>query len=268
MNILTLFSAFTWSRTFRHITLLLIFIVMRPSISFASLPSDSIQVPDTLKFAGFEWLIKDSHEHRTGPGTNLFSSSTDNVRVDEEGKLHLRITYRNDNWYCPEIHSVKSLGFGKYTFVVDALPQELDKDVVIGMFLYDHTDKANFHNEVDIEISKWGKTEYANTQYVVQPLEEKAHRFETDVTKQSHHTFNVYLRRTSYSSYYPGDSVSKFKPIKYAHHKQSLGRIYNPANAKTCINVWLYKAIEPANLKEFEVVISKFVFEPFEIPNP
>lgn len=223
---------------------------------------------DTIRFAGYDWVIKDSQNERTGPGTNLFSSSSDNVWLDDQGRLHLRITNRNDNWYCPEVHTLKSLGFGQYTFTVEPLPQTLDKDVVVGMFLYDHDDKANNHNEVDIEISQWGDTNQANSQFVVQPFESKTHRFNYDLSQKSFHSFSVYLRRIKFESWLEKTADGKTTKLPLAKHKQSLGRILNPSGTRVYLNLWIFKSIEPFNLKEFEVVLSDFSFKPFNIPNP
>ena len=44
----------------------------------------------------------------------------------------------------------------------------------------------------------------------------------------------------------------KYKPDK----------AYRPGNETISINIWLYKASEPFNLREMEVIISKFEFVP------
>ena len=74
---------------------------------------------DTIIFSGYKWVVKESSGKHTGPGNNYFSGSKENVYVDKVGKLHLRITNRNDNWYCPEVRMVQSLGCGKYSFYLD-----------------------------------------------------------------------------------------------------------------------------------------------------
>lgn len=218
-------------------------------------------IGDTLTFSGFEWIVKDSHGKQTGPGTNYFSSSKDNVRVDEQGRLHLRVTHRNDKWWCPEVQMLNNLGYGSYVFHLESLPQPLDKDVVIGLFLYDHTDSTNFHNEVDIELSTWGKTENNNGQYVVQPHEEKAYRFSVDLFRPTAHRFDLHKKKIHFESTYT-DTSAKEPLIK---HKYKTGRIYKTGAEKACINVWLYKATETSNLKEFEVIIRKVEFTPFKM---
>lgn len=220
---------------------------------------------DTLEFSGYSWAIKESFDKHTGPGRNYFSGSKENVWVDEDGKLHLKLRYKNDRWYCSEVQMLKSLGYGKYIFFIDRLPQPLDKDVVIGLFMYDHTDTSNFHKEIDIEFSKWGKDVDLNTQYVIQPYEEKAFRFDSDLNRPTRHEFSVRKRKITFNSRYEHginpDSVGQiYKDWKY---KPEIA--YKTGHEKVSINVWLYKASEPSNLKEMEVVISRFEFTPYKM---
>lgn len=258
-------------RTFTfHLGILLFLCMSLPTLLLAE--PDTIYpihlVGDSIQFAGYNWYVKDSHEKRTGPGTNYFSSNKENVWVDSLGRLHLRIVQRNDNWYCPEIQLMKSLGYGKYTFTLDALPQELDKDVVIGLFTYDHADSIHHHNEVDIEVSKWGNKENMNAQFVMQPFEEKAHRFNTDLTKPTTFSFEIYKSKIRFSASLKSDTSSLAKTQKPVKHTFRLKHPFHPVAEKVCMNVWLFKAIEPASLKPFEVIITNFQFTPYTISPP
>jgi hypothetical protein len=224
--------------------------------------SRSLNQGDTIEFSGYQWVLKDSYGKHTGPGNNYFSGSKDNVYLDINGRLHLRVTYRNDNWYCPEIRMLKSLGFGRYYFYVDPLPQPLDKDIVIGLFLYDRDDTSNYHKEIDIEISKWGKDSTVNTQYVIQPKEEGAHRFQTDLNIRSKHLIELRRNKVVFRSFYDNPDAGDI-PHEYARSKAKPDYNYTSNNEKVSLNVWLYHTSEPSNLKEFEVVISRFEFKQF-----
>ena len=215
---------------------------------------------DTIIFSGYKWVVKESKENRIGPGDNYFSGSSDNVFVDKAGKLHLRITNRNDKWYCPEVKLVNGMGTGKYIFYLDPLPQPLDKDVVIGLFFYDREDTSNFHKEVDIEISQWGKDTTLNSQYVIQPKEEEAYRFATDLSVGTKHTIEIAKKKISFHSYY-GTADSSDIPLEFSSHVVKPDYDFYSPSERICINVWLYHTVEPSNLKEFEVVISPFRFE-------
>ena len=249
----------------KHFLLLVpvIFISMTLLIKSKPTPTPIPFAGDTIEFSGYKWLSKESNGKHTGPGHNYFSGSKENVYVDENGKLHLRLTYRNDKWYCPEVRMLDNLGYGSYIFNIDSLSTPLDRDIVVGLFMYDHDDTLNFHNEVDIEFSQWGKDDALNTQYVIQPKEAEAYRFNTDLKKSSRHVMEVRKRKIVYKSYYVIDSTQKSSCRPYNHQTMSLDREYKSANEKVSINVWLYRMSEPSNLKEFEIVFSKFEFKAF-----
>lgn len=247
---------------------LIMFLVSVTSPTMAhSLPEAPVNhyAGDTLEFSGYRWVVKESNNRHTGPGKNYFSGSRDNVWIDEEGRLHLRITYRNDRWYCAEVRMINSLGYGKYTFYIERFPQPLDKDAVMGLFMYNHEDTTNYHNEIDIEFSKWGKDAEVNSQYVVQPYEDKANRFQTDLQRGTKHEIQVRKRKIYFKSQYHSginpDSISS----TFAEWKYKLDQTYKTSNEKVSINLWLYKATEPSNLKELEVIVSRFEFSPYKL---
>ena len=217
---------------------------------------------DTILFSGYQWVVKESLGKHTGPGNNFFSGSKDNVFVDKDGKLHLRVTHRDDNWYCPEVRMVRSLGIGKYSFYLDELPQHLDKDVVIGLFLYDREDTSNFHKEIDIEISQWGNDSSINSQYVIQPKEMNAHRFQSDMNLATKHTIQLHRKKIEFHSYYYTPNADDI-PLEYSTTQVKPDYSYHSNSERISINVWLYHTSEPSNLKEFEVIISRFEFEQY-----
>jgi hypothetical protein len=226
---------------------------------------DRFYIGDTLDFSGFKWVIKNSDNHLTGPGKNYFSNSEENVWVDSLGKLHLRLTQKDEKWYCSEVRLTENLGYGRYTFYIDPLPQPLDKDVVIGLFVYDHNDTSNFHKEVDIEFSKWGKEKNENSQYVIQPYENKPHRFEVDLNRPTKHVIEIRKRKLYFSSNYESADLPDTIPTFINSWKYKPENVYRTGDEKVSMNLWLYKATEPASLKSVEVIISRFDFEPFRL---
>jgi len=241
---------------------LLSFIYLMTTQAVSREMSGSGNLGDTILFSGYKWLVKESNGKQIGPGDNYFSGSGENVYVDKDGKLHLRITNRNDKWLCPEVKLAKSLGRGKYFFYLDPLPQPLDKDVVIGLFFYDREDTSNFHKEVDIEISQWGKDTTVNTQYVIQPKEEEAYRFQTDLSVGTKHMIEIKKKKIIFKAFY-GTTDSTDIPLEYTNHEVKPDYDFYSPSERICMNVWLYHTSEPSNLKEFEVIISRFVYEPF-----
>jgi len=215
---------------------------------------------DTISFSGYKWVTKETYEQKTGPGDNYFSGKKENVYVDENGKLHLRLTNRNDKWYCPEVRLVDRLGYGKYYFHVDRLPQTLDKDIVIGLFVYDLHDSTDFHREVDIEFSTWGTDTLLNSQYVLQPKVNEAYRFQTDFNMGTKHMIDLRRHRIMFKSEYE-EGLKNPTTVPYTSHTMLPDHQYRSKNERVIFNVWLYHTSEPSNLQEFEIIISKFEFE-------
>ncbi len=132
---------------------------------------------NTLSFSGYTWRIKSS-ETPVGPGPNYFSNSPENVWVDEMGQLHLKITRKNGQWFCAEVISEKTFGYGTYRFYLASRIDLLNENVVLGLFTWDD-DSIYYNREIDIEFSRWGDPTNDNAQFVVQPYfhTDNIHRF-------------------------------------------------------------------------------------------
>jgi len=140
---------------------------------------------DVIEWSGFRWNIKYSSE-LMGPGSNYWINSYRNIRVDDEG-LHLKITEFDGKWYCSEIISKDSFGYGKYIFYLsseiedrfDDADNPLDTNVVLGFFTWDtNTCKKNVNSEIDIEFARWPAVANPNgndhiLNYSVQPTGER-----------------------------------------------------------------------------------------------
>lgn len=118
-----------------------------------------------LKWSGYNWNVADNET----VGSSHYSAN--NVQVDENGDLHLKISKdKSGNWSCAQIVSQKSFGFGKYQFWVIGRLDKLDKNVALGLFNFggpNNTRKKT--NETDIEISRWGNPNCRIVEYSVKP---------------------------------------------------------------------------------------------------
>lgn len=118
-----------------------------------------------INFSSKKWLVKNWYG---GPGPNNFSDSPNNVYIDSQGRLHLKMNY-TDKWYSAEVRSVESFGYGTYIFNVistNANPiDKLDPNVIFGMFVYKD---IGFHSEIDIEIASFSDRN-GNLHYTVYP---------------------------------------------------------------------------------------------------
>ncbi|TWT50322.1 hypothetical protein Pla22_30640 [Rubripirellula amarantea] len=79
----------------------------------------------------FEWR---SH---SGARAEYFFDDKENVFVDDDVNLHLKITQRDDGrWSASEVSLTQSLGYGTYQWEVASRYDGLPSNVVVGLFTY------------------------------------------------------------------------------------------------------------------------------------
>ncbi len=215
-------------------------------------------------FSGYEWHIKDSSNKKVGPGLNYFTSN--NVWVDPEGKLHLKITNKATKWYAAELYSDDSFGYGRYEFHLDKQKSSLNENVVLGLFTWDDGAKSEYYREIDIEFSKFGnaqKTE--NAKYVVQPYSTPGneHDFLFQIDKTSSiHSFTWQQNSLSFTSFSGGCEASATNTKKEETWTYAGFDIPTKGAENVRINLWLFKGKEPSDGKDVEIVVNAFGFRP------
>ena len=108
----------------------------------------------TLSFSNYIWHIKSGD---ATPGPNSWSAQ--NAYVDSTGRLHLKISFneKTQKWDCAEIWTTESFGFGTYELHIEGRLDQLDKNIVLGLFNYPASPQIpDGTNEIDIEFAKWG----------------------------------------------------------------------------------------------------------------
>ncbi len=169
-----------------------------PANAVAQIIVDRESVFRTIDFSGYTWKVKSS-EIRTGPGPNYFSDREEDVWVDENGHLHLRVVSRNGKWYSTEVFIVEALGYGTYTFSLASRIDQLDKNIVLGLFTWDEIASEHNYREIDIEFSRWGEEIGDNSQFVVQPWGRVGNRYRFNMGLQevySTHSFDWNMENT------------------------------------------------------------------------
>ena len=216
----------------------------------------------SIAFSGYTWSVKSS-SGRVGPGPNYFSDSSNNVWMDTNGRLHLKITKSGGRWYCAEVILSVSLGYGAYHFYLDSPVDNPDPNVVLGLFTWSDNPADN-NREMDIEFSRWGDKNNLNAQYVVQPytLPPNIFRFqEPSGLSQSTHsltwTNGSVLFRSMSGFYQPPPAVNA-----YFQQKAFTEGVPPPGDENARMNLWLYQGRAPANRQPVEVIINKFEFAP------
>jgi hypothetical protein len=198
---------------------------------------------DQVSFSGFTWMVKGGY---SGPGPNNFSKN--NVWLDSNGELHLRVAQLNGKWTCAEVYLNRPLGFGTYIFEIKK-QKLLDKNITLGLFTYEDD-----NNEIDIEFGRWGRNNNKNVQYVVQPVKKfvlgkSIQRYKAE-SERFVISFNWREDKVEFNSSFAQPSWTyKGKNIPSSRRKE-----------KVHINLWIYGGKGPE--KEEEVVIRKFIFRP------
>jgi hypothetical protein len=220
-----------------------------------------------LDFSGYEWVGK-SADAPAGPGPNYFSVSTNNVWLDAAGRLHLRITHRDNRWQCAEVLSFRSFGYGSYRFYVDSVMNDLDANVVLGLFTWSN-DPAYAHREIDFEFARWDNAaDSNNAQFVVQPFDTAGHLVRYRVPAGLAPITCLFKWETNRVSF---QSLRGHTPLANATNLISQWVFSKPGvpvpgDEKVHLNLWLGGGRPPRNGQEAEVILSRFEFVPLAPP--
>lgn len=225
---------------------------------------DTKRNPRFIKFSGYQWWVKNDIK-LTNPGNNFFSDHNENVWVDAEDNLHLKIIKRNENWYCSEVILKESLGYGRYSFEISTNLNEINENAVLGLFTWDDDANNKNHNEIDIEFSRWGNVKDSmNAQYVVQPsnIPGNIKRWRVSNTgSSSTHRINWASESINFLSF---NNHREIEPYGSTINSWTYvgPNIPNRAKETIRINLWLFNSQPPAHEDEVEIVITDFKFSP------
>lgn len=230
--------------------------------SAAAFTSTRRSAPRTIEFAGDTWEVR-SDPLLSGPGPNFFSDSTDNVWVDAQGALHLRIQYRNGHWWCAEVINTNPAGYGKHQLWIDSPVDLLDPNDVLGFFTWDTFAPQYNYREIDIEFARWGDPYAPNAQYVIQPYTTPGnlYRYHLSIpTQRSLHIFDWQPGQVNFWSYDQNDSLLQ----QWSYTNQPA---VPPAGGHIHLNLWLMSGLAPTNSGPQEVVIHDYQFTPLPLNN-
>ena len=219
------------------------------------------QTQRTITFSNYNWTVKTSAS-RVGPGPNFFSNSTDNVWVDTAGRLHLKVVKRGGRWYCAEVVSQDSFGYGTYRFLLDSPVDALDPQVVLGLFTWNDDPEFN-HRELDVEFSRWGAPNNLNAQYVVQPYDvpQNIYRFsQPPGVPQSTHSF-LWTAASAYFLSLRGLATLKDSQ-NFIDERTFNSGIPQAGGENARMNLWLFRGRAPKNRQPVEVIVNRFEHVP------
>lgn len=247
------------------------------------------RVGDSVRFSGLDWTVKIHETGQWGPGPNFFSGHEDDIILDSNGYLHMKIVNRDGKWMSTEVVANDKMGYGTYIFTLDGDFENIPENIVLGLFTWDNTSfKEAANSEVDIEISKWGnKSDPWTLQYGVQPINfgtlypERMYRPEYPLGEFTGVTTHGFLWTDTAIHWrsYAGDVYGKgkllgswrFDTSNPARVKEEGGQksdaivIPKPGNETTArINLWITPWVSPAPTdgKEQEMIIRRFEYRP------
>lgn len=233
-------------------------------------PPEKPGLPYVFNLWGVNWVVKDCGDRKVGPGGNYFIGQ--NVKIDWVNKtISLSIKYdkEKERWECAEIFSQQPFGYGEYCFEVGGMEPEnrLYENVVLGFFSYDDD-----YHEIDVEISKWGKIDNLNSQFVVQPPEGAGEinsgsllpisygnksRFDIPVAQigKSSHVFTWLKDSAAFESKFGNNKKSWRTACRYIPRDRGKSRVQ--------MNLYLFKGrpLTTNKNEKFSVVIKNFKFK-------
>lgn len=226
-----------------------------------------------IEFSGYTWRAKEGG--RYGPGNNYFSESEENIRVDDNGWLHIRVTRRDGQWYCPELAMEKVLGYGDYIFKTLGRVDDLDLNLILGMFIweyqesYESNDVFNGANEFDIEYGRWKNPECKPAQFACQPWHKPGneHKFDIKLDADDAAISTAFLWHPSGLACRAWRGHSDRPNPSDMIHEWFYGGADVPRNEEPRVHINLWCCDEPpADGQEHEVIITEFKFVPCEPP--
>ena len=221
-----------------------------------------------VNFSGYWWRVRPWSDERENPGPNFWSSN--NVWVDDNGSLHLRISHMNGRWYSAEVYTEEDLGYGVYTWYIIGRIDQLDKNVVLGLFAMNDD-----RHEVDIEFSKWGKGEKKNGWYTLwygrgpdqnpERIDQKSFDMRLKGTCSTHWfiaTDKYVYFKSVHGHYLPGEETHVISEEEFKINENELRKLPRLEHARAHINLWLVNGTAPSDNSEVEVIISRFEHYP------
>lgn len=120
--------------------------------------------PVSLRFSGYTWHVRQVPSERGG--RNLYDAR--NVRVSDDGALHLSLINRDGTWTSAEVSLARTLGYGTYAFVVRDL-SALDAAAMLTLYTYDEAGPTDTFREMNIQVQRPSPGQPAEGQAIVQP---------------------------------------------------------------------------------------------------
>ncbi|MDE1191827.1 MAG: glycoside hydrolase family 16 protein [Arachidicoccus sp.] len=235
----------------------------KAKVAVASVDNATSSTSTTLSFSGYTWNIS-APSGQVAPGPNYWNDSY--AWVDVNGYLHLKIAYDSvtGHWECAEVYSQQSFGYGTYQWQVEGAIGSFDKNIVFGIYDYSGNDG---HDEMDIEIARWGDSAWDNLNYTIWPATGDTigkgvytASFTTPGGDYTTHRFKRTSDSVKFQSLYgfQNGDTNQFQTATFTKPGTAISTLAMPIH----MNLWLYDGLAPSDGNNVEVIIHSFTFTP------
>lgn len=221
------------------------------SILCLVLISNIVAADRYINWCGKKWWVRNVPGN---PGGNNWSSSCGNVWVDGKNDLHLTVKKVGGVWYSSEVDSITAdYSYGVYKWNVSSPIMNLDPNIVAAMFF-----RHNDTNEIDIEATQWGSSNFDRLSFSVQP---KAYRSEISNSSSYRYAKNVtysfdweptYVRFTAKLE--NGTTIADWNCTDQTSIPHVAGGV--------AMQMWLMNHLAPTNGQSAEMVLTNFSYVP------
>ncbi|MDQ3198494.1 MAG: glycoside hydrolase family 16 protein [Verrucomicrobiota bacterium] len=219
----------------------------------------------TITFSGYEWEVRPTADSG-GPGPNHWDE--DNVSIDSQGFLHLKLTQRDGEWYCSEVSTLEALGFGLYQFSIVGRVDLFDPNIVLGLFNYPEPDIGpDGTNEIDIEFARWGVASNPIDNFTIFPAKEGLRPTSVSFplvlrgAGQSVHTFDWSPTSIMFQSF-NGRRATGTPQVSWLFQPKNPNNRIPQSLLPVHLNLWLFQGNAPTDGREVEIVVRSFSFTP------
>ena len=222
-----------------------------------------------VSFSGYDWSVKTA-PGMLGPGPNYFSDSTNNVWLDAQGQLHLRIMNVSNQWQCAEVMSARTFGYGSYRFELGSDVNAINLNAVLGLFTYGE-DPGYAHREIDVECSRWSNSfDINNAQFVVQPYDTPGHWARYPVPGGLSDSTQLFTWETNKITFQSqrGPYAPNPAPGNLVTNWVYTLDVPQTGDEVVHLNLWLYNTVPPQGNVPVEFIIKSFQFVPLGTPQP
>lgn len=208
--------------------------------------------PLSISWKGRTWTVRDSEGN---PGNNLWAAEC--VHVDTNGWLKVETRQIAGNWYCGQVESTDSPGFGTYRWYTVGRMHLLHTNIVGNLSTY-----LDLGHELDVQFGYAYDDDGTNFGYNVQPYYLAGHRYaraQTITNLYQTHEFVWNPRTVVYRSWYGHSAQPSNQNLVFSQWSYEGTDVPGDTNERVRMNLWMYDTVPPASNQE--LLVADFFYQ-------